>query len=86
METKDHFEIIFAKTYPDFTKNLVIKYSNLTDTEIRLCMFLRMGFSNKMILKYLKISSSTLANTRSSVRKKFGLSRSTSLTNTILSI
>ena len=45
-----------------------------------------MSYSNVQIKDYMKISDSTIANLRSSVRHKFGLERSQSLTNAILLI
>lgn len=84
--SNDDFETMFAETYPKFTKNLVKHCGNLTYSEIRLCMLLRMGYPSNKILKILNISKSTLANLRSSVRHKFGLERSKSLTNVILCI
>ena len=83
---KQEFEIIFAKVYPDFTKKLVHNVDELTPTEIKICMLIKMSFSNSQILDHLKISNNTLANSRSSIRNKFGLSRKESLTNSILSI
>ena len=83
---KQEFEIIFAKVYPEFTKKLIQNVDELTPREIKICMLIKMSFSNSQILNHLKITNSTLANSRSSIRNKFRLSRSTSLTNTILSI
>ena len=85
MKSKE-FEIIFAKVYPDFTKSLVNKADDLTPMEIKICMLIKMSFSNPQIMDHLKISNNTLANTRSSIRKKFRLSRKESLANSILSI
>ena len=86
MEIVENFELRFAKIYPSFTKNLVAVVDNLTPSEIKVCMCVKMSYSNAQILKHLKISQSTLANLRSSIRHKIGLSRSISLTNAILSI
>jgi DNA-binding CsgD family transcriptional regulator len=85
METKK-FEVTFAKIYPDFTKKLIQVADDLSPQEIKVCMCIKMSFSNTQILEYLKISKSTLANSRSSVRHKLGLERSKSLTNVILCI
>jgi DNA-binding CsgD family transcriptional regulator len=85
METKK-FEVTFAKIYPDFTKKLIQVADYLSPQEIKVCMCIKMSFSNTQILEYLKISKSTLANLRSSVRHKLGLERSKSLTNAILCI
>lgn len=85
MESKK-FEITFAKIYPDFTKKLVSISDNLSPSEIKICMCVKMSYSNIQIKDYMKISDSTIANLRSSVRHKLGLKRSQSLTNAILLI
>ena len=76
----------FAKIYPDFTKNLAHSVDNLSTSEIKVCMYIKMSYSNIQIKEHMKISDSTLANLRSSVRHKLGLERSRSLTNAILLI
>ena len=86
LELTESFELKFAKIYPDFTKDLVNLVDNLSPSEIKLCMCIRMSYSNVQIKDYMKISDSTIANLRSSVRHKFGLERSQSLTNAILLI
>ena len=80
------FEITFAKIYPDFTRDLIKSCGALTSTEVKVCMMLKMNYSNKKILDQLNISKSTLTNLRSSVRKKMGLKRSQNLSNTLLSL
>jgi len=82
-ETKT-FEFKFAKIYPNFTRNLVEACGELTSTEIRVCMLIKMNYSNKEIIKNLNISSSTLSNSRSSIRKKMGLKRNKNLSNFLL--
>ena len=86
MEVVENFELRFAKIYPQFTKSLVSKAHNLSPSEIKVCMCIKMSFSNIQIKEHMKISQSTLANLRSSIRHKIGISRPTSLTNVILSI
>jgi len=85
MENKK-FEITFAKIYPDFTKKLVSISDNLSPSEIKVCMCIKMSYSNIQIKDYMKISDSTLANSRSNIRKKMRLRRAQSLTNSILCI
>lgn len=80
------FEVTFAKIYPDFTRDLIKSCGELTSTEVKVCMMLKINYSNKKILDKLNISKSTLANLRSSIRHKLGLERSKSLTNAILCI
>ena len=86
LEVTESFELKFAKIYPDFTKDLVNLIDNLSPSEIKICMCIKMSYSNVQIKDYMKISDSTIANLRSSVRHKIGLERSKSLTNAILLI
>ena len=86
IKSTDDFERMFAETYPKFTKNLVKQYDNLTYSEIRLCMFIRMGYPTNKLLKILNISKSTYTNLRSEIRKKMGLTRKQSLANIIICI
>ena len=86
LEVTESFELKFAKIYPDFTRDLVNLVDNLSPSEIKICMCIKMSYSNVQIKDYMKISDSTIANLRSSVRHKIGLERSKSLTNAILLI
>ena len=70
----------------NFTKNLVDTCDELSFQEIKICMCIKLSYSNVQIEKQLNISPSTLSNMRSSIRKKMGLSRSQNLTTTILKI
>ena len=79
MVAEQNFEIEFAKIYPNFTKKLVQLNNNLTFTEVKICMYLRINFSNKQILDCTDISESTLSNVRSSIRKKLDLKRTEGL-------
>ena len=79
MVAEQNFEIEFAKIYPNFTKQLIQLNNNLTFTEVKICMYLRINFSNKQILDYMDISDSTLSNVRSSIRKKLNLKRTEGL-------
>ena len=81
-----NFELTFAKIYPDFTRDLIKSCGALTSSEVRVCMMLKINYSNKEILDQLNISNSTLTNLRSSVRKKMGLKRSQNLSNTLVSL
>ena len=83
METHSSFELDFAKTYPDFIKNLCDVNDNLTSREIKICMLIRMNFDSQYIQNYLNISRSTFLNARSSIRKKLGLKREQNLIFTL---
>ena len=74
-----NFELEFAKIYPDFTKNLLQNCNDLTFTEVKVCMYLRLNLSNKQIIEFMNISNSTLSNLRSNIRKKLNLKRNDGL-------
>jgi len=69
------FEVEFAQVYPNFTRKLVQLNEQLTYTEVKICMYIKMNFSNKQILDLIHISQSTLSNLRSNIRKKLNLDR-----------
>ena len=81
-----NFEIEFAKIYPDFTQKLINLNEELTFTEVKICMYIRMNFSNKQILDLMQISESTLSNLRSSIRKKLSLDRKKGLFTKIINL
>lgn len=82
----NNFEIEFAKIYPDFTQKLINLNEELTFTEVKICMYIRMNFSNKQILDLMQISESTLSNLRSSIRKKLSLDRKKGLFTKIINL
>ena len=81
-----NFEVEFAKVYPNFTKKLIQLNEKLTFTEVKICMYIKMNFSNKQILDLMHISESTLSNLRSSIRKKLNLDRKKGLFTTIIKL
>ena len=81
-----NFEVEFAKVYPNFTKKLIQLNEQLTFTEVKICMYIKMNFSNKQILELLHISQSTLSNLRSNIRKKLNLDRKKGLFTTIIKL
>ena len=56
MEAKKNFEIRFAETYPDFTKELVQISDDLSFQEIKICMCLKLSYSNEQISKQKRIN------------------------------
>ena len=86
MLMQQNFEIEFAKVYPNFTKKLIQLNEELTFTEVKICMYIKMNFSNKQILELMRISDSTLSNLRSSIRKKLSLDRKKGLFTIIVNL
>ena len=86
MLMQQNFEIEFAKVYPNFTKKLIQLNEELTFSEVKICMYIKMNFSNKQILDLMHISDSTLSNLRSSIRKKLSLDRKKGLFTLIVNL
>jgi len=86
MLVQQNFEMEFAKIYPNFTKKLIQYNDELTFTEVKICMYIKMNFSNKQILNLMHISDSTLSNLRSSIRKKLSLDRKKGLFSIIANL
>ncbi|WP_313090276.1 transcriptional regulator [Chryseobacterium flavum] len=64
----------FKELYPEFYNNLTSEYQDLTLTDIRLCAFVKLNFSNKEIAEYDHISIRTAESRKYRLRKKLDLS------------
>jgi DNA-binding CsgD family transcriptional regulator len=69
---KMHLQDIIAP----FTRNLKGRYSNLSQSEIKVADLIKHGFSSKKIAEHLNISSETVAFHRKNLRKKLGITNS----------
>ena len=74
-----YFIIKFEKIYPHFFENLKQQFSSLSETELRLCAYIRIGMSAKEIAKILSIQPETVNTSRYRIRKKMKLSSGESL-------
>lgn len=78
-ESWNVFEIQFSSLHPDFTKNLLKVYPQLTKTELRLCCLLRAEFSTKTISSLMHLENETIDQYRHRLRKKLQLPPRTDL-------
>jgi DNA-binding CsgD family transcriptional regulator len=67
------FQDSFQLRWPNFLANLLILCENLSRTEVKVCMLISTGRSNKEIAKILGISSKTVENHRGKIRTKLHL-------------
>lgn len=74
-----YFIIKFEKIYPHFFTNLKKQFSSLSETELRLCAYIRIGMSAKEIAKILSVQPETVNTSRYRIRKKMKLSSGDSL-------
>lgn len=70
----------FDVVYGDYTKRLLERFPNLTQSEKRLCCYIRMGLSSKEIAPLINISYKSVEMARYRLRKKLNLSADTGLT------
>jgi len=73
LEVWKEFEIRFKEVNGDFHNNLLKSYPDLSQSEQRLCAFLRMNMSTKDISELIGVHPRSVDNTRSKIRKKLGL-------------
>lgn len=71
----------FDLVHNDFIKKLRGRYSDLSNSEVLMCAYLRMHLSTKEIAPLLNISVRGVETMRYRIRKKFGLGRDDSLTD-----
>ena len=74
-----HFEMAFQNVYPDFSKNITRKFPILTPGELRHCILIRLGMSNKDMASVLYQSPNSIKVNRSRIRKKLGINNDINL-------
>lgn len=80
------FKIHFDSVHPDFFKKLKATSLDLTENELRLCAYLRIGMRAKDIATMLSVSPASVNTNRYRIRKKLGLSKEDSLDDFIRKI
>jgi DNA-binding NarL/FixJ family response regulator len=80
------FEAYFEKVHPGFFVQLKKRCPRLTESELRLCAFLRMGMTNAQVASMLNIMPSSLKKSRFRIRKKLELDTADSLEDTLRNI
>jgi DNA-binding CsgD family transcriptional regulator len=80
------FEFHFEQAHEKFLQRLRNRYPQLSQSDLRLCAYLRMNLSSKEIAPLLRISFRGVENHRYRLRKKFSLKKEANLTEFILSL
>jgi len=73
------FKESFNHTNPKFLENLLSKHPFLTQTEITICMFLKLNYSSTDISQQLNIKKISVDTYRYNIRKKINLEKKDSL-------
>ena len=76
----------FNEVHPDFFNKLKAVCADLTENNLRICAYFKMGMSNKQVAAILNISVETVKNGRYRLKKKLGLGEGDNLDNFIRNI
>lgn len=75
----NRFKLHFDSVHPDFFVNLKIRNADLTENDLRLCAYIRIGMRAKQIAEMLSVTPDSVNTARYRLRKKLGLDKGQSL-------
>jgi CheY-like chemotaxis protein/DNA-binding CsgD family transcriptional regulator len=78
-DSLQRFNVAFYSVHEYFNRNLISKFPNLTNNDLKLCAFLQLGMSTKDIASILYQTAESVKVSRSRLRKKLGLDQSQNL-------
>lgn len=76
----------FNEVHPDFFSKLKATCNGLTENNLRMCAYFKMGMSTKQVAAILNISIETVKNGRYRLKKKLGLNENDNLDDFIRTI
>ena len=82
----EDFENHFTKVYPEFLKELIKRYGQLSQTDLRLCAYIKMNQTKSEIALITGASSRTIESQRYRFSKKLNLTKQEDLSSLIISI
>ena len=82
----EYFRICFEKVHPSFFVRMKELFPNISETDLRLCAYIRTGMGNKQIATMLALQPDSIKKSRHRLRKKLGLSIETSIEDFLRSI
>lgn len=80
------FKLHFDSVHPEFFIKLKAKCSELTENDLRLCAYIRIGMRAKQIAEMLSVSPDSVNSNRYRLRKKLEISKGESLDDFIRNI
>ncbi len=69
----EEYDKYFHDVHPDFVKDLLEKYPDLSRTETKICSLLKVGLTTREIASILNLSDRSVENHRYRIRKKLAL-------------
>lgn len=81
-----HFRELFDKVHPMFHKRLKERYPDLTEGDLRLATYIKVGMQGKQIARMLMLQPDTIRKNRQKLRRHLGLSSEESLEDLLRTI
>ena len=75
----EDYKIQFTNVYPNFVDSIVSYNSEITNSDIKLCCYLKMNMNTKDIAQLFGLTVRAIENKRYRLRKKLSLEKETSL-------
>lgn len=72
--SRKDFDYYFVQVHPDFFKNLLVDFPDLTQNEQRFCAFFKLNLSTKDIAAITNLSPEGVRTAKARLKKKFDLS------------
>jgi len=82
-EEWSNFKMHFDKVHPHFFKKLKRLCGNLTEDNLKMCAYIKMGMTTKQIAQLLNIADSSVVISRHRIKKKLKLSAQENLVHFI---
>lgn len=77
----DYFKLHFENVHPNFFSMLKLNFPALSENDLRLCAYIRIGLEGKQIAQMLSVMPNTIKTSRYRLRKKLNLKKKSSLEN-----
>jgi len=74
------FELAFESAHKDFTKKIILKHPSLTSSDLKLCIFIKLGMQTKDIATVLCRTPDSIKVSRHRLRQKLELDPGQNLT------
>ena len=80
------FKVHFEEVNPDFFNTLTHRYPKLTQNDLKICAYIKIGLSNKEIAQLLNILPDSVKSTKKRLKKKLSLTIKDSLVDFVKKI
>ncbi|MFA5618786.1 MAG: LuxR C-terminal-related transcriptional regulator [Weeksellaceae bacterium] len=77
----EYFKLHFENVHPEFFSKLKLYFPMLSENDLRLCAYIRIGLEAKQIAQMLSVMPNTIKTSRYRLRKKLNLAGENSLEN-----